>query len=520
VRRHALSAKKRGWRLARCGPCFGVIAALVPVAQALAQDAAGRTSRIVPSFTIDEEFTNNVNLSSTNPQSELITTLSPGISWIGNSGRVRGSLDYSLNWLLHARDSSRNQLQNALNANISAELVEQRIFIDASAGISQQTISPFGTQSSGTGLVNDNSTEVYTLSISPSLRTPLGGYADLTASAGWFASAASSTDLGDSATVNAAVGLSGGQGRFGWGLDAIVQGSAYNVGLDYNSDYLFGTLRFAPTSALQLSVRAGNEGREFGNGQRVSSDFWGYGVSWQPSPRTSLSWQEDQRYFGESWSFSFQHRMAKSIWSYTDSRGLNDSSGAGDPLNSSQSRAVSNYDLFFAQFASLEPDPTKRDQLVRGFLQANGIDANAAINGGFLTAGQTVQRSQNLSVGLIGQRNTVTLSAFATDTEPAATADISTGNFADVGRVRQQGYSVGVSHRLTPTSSVGLTGSLLKTLDEPSRLGNEERLLTLDWSGQIGYRTFASAGMRRTVFDSATNPYNESAIYGSIRWQF
>jgi uncharacterized protein (PEP-CTERM system associated) len=518
VRRHVVSANSSFRRPARCAVGLAVVGALVPAADA--QEAAGRSLRIVPYFTIEEEYTTNVGLSSTNPQSELITTLSPGISLNSNSGRLRGSLDYALSALIHVRDSSRNTLQNSLDANVSAELVEQRMFLDATAGISQQTISAYGTQSSGTGLVNDNTTEVYSLSISPSFRSRLGGFADFTANLTWSAQAASSTDLGDNASLSASVGLSGGQGRFGWGLDAIASKSDYDNGRSDTNDYLFGTLRFAPTSDLQLSVRAGNEGRDTPGGRRVSTDFWGYGVNWQPSPRTSLALQSDERYFGRSHNFSFQHRMARSIVSYTDSRGLNDGSGVGDPLYGGQSQPLSNYDLFFAQFASIEPDPVKRDQFVRAFLQAAGIDPNAAVNGGFLTSGQTVERRQDLSLALTGQRYTVTLSAFATDTEPAATVDIDTGALADVGRIRQQGYSLGLSHRLTPTSSIGLTGSLLRTLDEPSRLGNEERLLELNWSAQIGYRTFASAGMRRTVFDSPTVPYNESAIYGSIRWQF
>lgn len=517
MRRYVVSANKRARHPARCALWLAVIGAFSPLANA--QEAAGRSLRFVPSFSIEEELTNNVGLSSTNPQSELITTLSPGISLKTRSGRVEASLDYTLNAIFYARGYSEATLQNALDASVSAELIEQRLFLDASAGISQQTISPFGTQSQGTGLVNDNTTEVYNVSISPSFRSRLGNFADFRASAAWSASAASSTDLGDSYALDAAIGLSGGQGRWGWGLDASWSQSTFEAGRKTYDDLVFGTLRYAPTYDLQLSVRGGIEGQDVLTGRRETTEFYGFGINWQPSPRTSLSYQRDERYFGRSHSLSFQYRRAKSIWSYTDSRGINDP-GSYDPLYLNQGASVSNYDLFFALFAPLEPDPALREQLVLSFLQANGIDPNAPVPGGFLNSGQTVQRNQNLSVALQGQRTTFTLSAFATDTEPVETADITTGDLANVGRVRQLGYTAGVSHRLTPTSSVGLTASLLRTLDEPSQAGNKERLLNLSWSGQIGYRTYASANLRRTVFSSTTNPYNESAINASVRWEF
>ena len=503
---------------ARRLPVLGLAVLCCPAV--MAQDGAARILLIEPSISVLQTFTNNVDLVATGEKSESITQISPGIRLTSQSGRVRGSLNYSLSALVHASDSSRNTWQNALNANLNAELVEQIAFIDARANISQQTISAFGTQAGGTGLRNDNVTEVASFSVTPSLRSSLGGYADLRASATWTTTNAVSTDLGDGTTISGAVGLSGGRGRFGWGLDLGIQNSDYNLGDSSTRDQAFGTLRFAPYPELQLSLRGGIEGEDIRSGSRTTTDFWGYGITWQPGERTSAALQSDQRFFGRSHSLSFQHRMAQSVWSYSDSRSLNDPGGSGDPLNASQSRAVTNFDLFFAQFASLEPDPVKRAQLVRGFLQANGIDPNGTIGGGFLGSGQTVERRQNLSVGLIGVRTTVTLSGFRGNTEPVEAANVATGDLTKVGRVRQSGYSVGVSHRLTPISSVAVSGSQLRTLNEPSQPGTEQRLFNLIWSGELGRRTSGSVGLRYTQFESQTGPYDESAIFGSISFRF
>jgi uncharacterized protein (PEP-CTERM system associated) len=504
--------------LARCLPVAGAVAVLCSGAHA--QEAAGRSITFEPSVTLLQTFTDNIDLVESGGRSESITEIRPGFRVVSRSGRVQGSIDYSLGALIHARDSNRNSLQNALGAAVTAELIERHVFVDASATVSQQTISAFGTQTGNTGFVNDNRTEVATFSLAPSFRGRLGDWADFKAQGSWSSTNAASTDLGDGSALDASVSLSGAQGRFGWGLNSVVQRSEYAAGDQNTSDATFANLSFAPLTELQLSLRAGFEGEELTTGQRYTSEFWGWGVSWQPGERTALSLQSDQRYFGRSHNFSFQHRMARSIWTYTDSRGLQDGGFGGDILNGNPSRPVSNFDLYFAQFASIEPDPVKREVLVRAFLQATGIDPNAAAGGGFLTTGPTVQRSQNLSVGLVGVRNTITLSGFRNETERVNSSNAAGGDLTNVGRVRQAGFSLGASHRLTPVDSLTLSASRLRTLDEVTQPGSELDAINLFWSGQVGYRTNASAGIRHTAFDSATAPYKESSVFGSISMRF
>jgi uncharacterized protein (PEP-CTERM system associated) len=517
-----MKAARQARRLARCVPVLGLSTFIVVPTQA--QEAAGRSVLVSTQFTAQQTFTDNVDLSATNKRSDAITELRPGIRVNSRSGRVQGNLDYSLSALIHARDSSLNELQNNLNAAVAAEVVEQHLFVDARVGISQQTISAFGTQVGNTGLVNDNQTEVITYGATASWRSRLGDVADATARIGWAGSQADSTTLGDGDSLDAAFGLSGTQSRFGWGLDAGWQTSDFRDSEEFTTNQVFGTLRFAPDPDLQFSVRGGVEGEGLRTGTRETDDFWGWGVNWQPGPRTSLAWQTDHRYFGRSYNLSFQHRFARSFFSYTDSQGTNDATGQGDPLNSSggrsQSRALTTYDIFFAQFSSIEPDPVKRDRLVRAFLQANGLDPNASVGGGFLSSGKTLQHSQNLSVGYTAVRTTFTLSGFRSETEPLNESQPVGGDLSNVGRVRQVGFSVGASHRLTPTASLALVGNQTRTLDEPGQAGSEQRSVSLFLSGELGPRTTGSVGVRHSRFDDDSAPYRESAIVGSVTIQF
>jgi uncharacterized protein (PEP-CTERM system associated) len=517
-------ARRRSRRLVRCMPVLGLGLATLIVPAARAQEAAGRSVQVSTQFTAQQTFTDNVNLSATDKRSDAITELRPGIRLSSRSGRVQGNLDYSLGALIHARDSSLNELQNNLDAAVAAEVVEQHLFVDARVGISQQTISAFGTQVGNTGLANDNQTDVINYGATAAWRSRLGDTADATASLGWSGSQADSTSLGDGDSLDAAIGLSGGQGRFGWGLDAGWQTTDFRDSEEFTTNQVFGTLRFAPDPDLQLSVRGGIEGEGLRTGTRETDDFWGWGASWQPGPRTSLSWQTDHRFFGRSHDFSFQHRFVRAFFSYTDSRGTNDASGQGDPLNrqrgSGQSRSLTTYDIFFAQFASLEPDPAKRDQFVRAFLQANGLDPNATVGGGFLSSGKTLESSQNLSVGYTAIRTTFTLSGFRSETEPLDENIPVGGDLSNVGRVRQVGFSAGASHRLTPTAALSLTGNQTRTLDEPGQAGSETRTLSLFLSDSLGRRTNGSIGVRHSRFDSDSAPYRESAIVGSVSIQF
>ena len=61
--------------------------------------------------------------------------------------------------------------------------------------------------------------------------------------------------------------------------------------------------------------------------------------------------------YGNTYAVNFEQRFARTVWRYSDSRAAtNTSLGALG--------TQTNYELFYLQFASIEPDPVKRDLLV------------------------------------------------------------------------------------------------------------------------------------------------------------
>jgi uncharacterized protein (PEP-CTERM system associated) len=225
-----------------------------------------------------------------------------------------------------------------------------------------------------------------------------------------------------------------------------------------------------------------------------------------------LRFDTDRRFFGRTHSLNFSHRMARTIWTASDSRSLNQS-GTNGRLE------VSAYDRLFALLASAQPDPVQRDALVRSILAADPQGGTGVVVGGFQSATATVQRSQNLSLAYQGLRATLTVSANRSDSRPLSGASAG-GDFALASRVQQQGLSVGLSHRLTPLSTLVLSASRQRTAGSGNQPGNNLETVLATWSSRLGPYTNASLGLRHTRFDSDLNPYQESALIGSIRMQF
>ena len=222
--------------------------------------------------------------------------------------------------------------------------------------------------------------------------------------------------------------------------------------------------------------------------------------------------QVEDRFFGNSWNVNFSHRMRRWLVSYSDVNDENEvTTGAGSPL--------STYDLFFNQFASIEPDPALREVLVRNFLQSAGLEPNQQSTAGFVTSAVTVTRNQNLSLAWRGQRNNVVLSAFATSSRRVDEISDAQDDLSQVARVDQQGVNLSLSHRLTQSSAIVMFGSYQRTPDQEGLLGNDLTELSLTWSDRIGPRSSVSLTGRHSRATGA-NPYDENSLLATFNYRF
>lgn len=493
------------------------ILALAPVAAAAQGSTSGsqRGWTVEPSVSLRQTFTDNEGLR-TVKKSDGITEATAAVRVSSGGGILRGALDYALTGSFYWRNDDANELRHYLNAAATAELIEGMAFVDLRGSYSQQALSAFGTQSPDPSLSERNRNDVGSLSISPYLRGRFGGAARYEARASLETTRAKGTDASDVDNANASLHLDSGAGGapLGWTADA-----SHNV-----SDFRAGRRTFDTRVRAGLSYQIGREWRVGANAGQERTDIlvldgestttWGAQVEWTPSERTALSASIEKRFFGNAHALRFSHRTPNTAWAISDTRDISTSSSQG---NASFGSA---YDLFFRQFASAEPDAAKREQLVRTYLQANGINPNAVVIGGFLASAATLQRSQVASVAVVGARNTVTLQASASRSERA---DQLTTGFDDLStsrEVRQRGLSLTWAHRLTPLSSINVTGAYQRSAGDLASQQTTLKSISAEWTSPLGARSTVSAGARHAEFDSSTSPYDENALFAAIRLSF
>jgi uncharacterized protein (PEP-CTERM system associated) len=460
--------------------------------------------------------TDNVNLSVKDKQSDVFLQLTPGLRLQSNGGRIRGALDYSPTAYVHGKASEKNRISHALNAALTTEAVEDWAFIDVNAAASQQSVSALGTQVADPALGASNQTQVFNYSVSPYIKGRFLGNAGYEFRLRAGESRTESSAVSDSKSQQVLLGLDGptGLSSLGWGANFQRQVDDFSTGRRTTADRLRGSLTHAFSPQLGLSVFGGYESSNQAGTTRLDGKTHGFGFKWQPTDRTKFTGEREQRFFGNAYSLSFEHRMPRSVFRYGAGRDL--SSG----LNNSTGTVVSAYDLYYAQFASIEPDPVRRQALVNSFLLANGISPSSTVGGGFLTSALTLQRRQDISLGLLGVRSTVTILVTRNDSRRLDGAGASGTDLAANAGVEQRAFSVNLAHRLTSISNLSLLLSEQRNFGINSLASNKLRVVSLTWSSKLGPQSTVSLGARHAAFDSPTTPYDESALSGLFSLQF
>ena len=328
---------------------------------------AGAGLVLQPTLSVSETFTSNVGLErSSDARADAITDISPGLRLSSRAGRIIGSLDYALHGLVYARRSSATEVQQALSARGTAEAIDNWAYVDASASISQQSASALGTRSVDRSADNGNRAEVSTYQIAPYLRGRLGSLADYVAR--WSSTTSNSNGSNaKSSSHEASLGINSGEqtfARLGWSLLASQQTSDFGNQPRQDSSRLNGELSFAVTPEFRVSAGGGTERNDFQTLNQESYTTWRAGFTWAPTERTRLEMTRDHRFFGNAYNIRFEHRTPRTVWTFSDGEDVNTSAGTNG-TNSPQSV----FDLLFARFASIAPDPAQRTALVDALLQ-------------------------------------------------------------------------------------------------------------------------------------------------------
>lgn len=506
-----------------------------PAAQALpGQGQEGIPARawiIKPRVSLTETLTDRANVGGAvvGEQTDLITTLAPGIQIQANSARLKASLDYTLRALVYANNADFNTTQNQLNTFGSFEAIDDWFFIDFNGRIGQQTVSSFGAVSPSLGSINQNSVETSNFGISPYIRGRFGSSMNYQLR---HNTSTTQSNRGSVSNVDIAqwVGqLQGGTAfkNLSWALDLNLQNVDYAQGRQTEATVFRGIATYAITPELRVSLSAGWESNDYASADQTARTTSGYGFDWAPSERTKLSVFRERRFFGDGHNYSFTHRFPRSSISYTDSRNVSVLPNQFTSLNSSGST----FNLFYPLLAQMcvtnlgnTAGQAAIDQCVTDLFASLNLPSNYQTTSSFLTSRATLMRHQQLAWTLHGVRNTLTVMASRSENETMFAATSLNDDFSNLNltNIKQRGFSLNFSHKVSALSNL----SIMASRQESQGAGTGTTLKTTTTMYQasattkLGTKTNGSISLRRSEFDSTTNPYTENAIIGTLTYTY
>ena len=538
---------KTAFRQVACAAGLAVVvqcASTSASAQALIAGNAGAPRdpwRFTPSIGIDEIWSDNINLAPPGSErSDFVTTISPALRVSRYGPRLTATFNYNPQFLYFARGSNGSTVRNYLDAAANATLIENLLFFDARVAIGQGNVSPFGTLAANSVNGSSNRAETRTYSLGPTLRSHFGS--DLSYSAGYnftgstsnnslyaanhtsvafaqFESGTSFRNLGYGADVSRSDQSFGGSDqRIDSGSNRIVQETA---GL---------TLTYVVLPTFKLRGRLGYDRNSYPTTGQPDLKGLSYsgGFDWAPSQHTRLNAQVGHRYFGPTANIVFNETHQRFAISALYSRDQTTSAGSGltrvaDPT----------YALVDSYFQTTVTDPALRAQAVANALSSFGLSTSPYSTASFLSNQLYLQKLAQLSVALLGLRNTVTLTASRNESQVLSSIDTGFDIFDDAQKFRTTNYSLNWSHKLGPLTNVNGTVSKIRNraligvgdTRQTQLLASVNRQIQRNLYGSLSYRyTRQDGNNTNNGVDLDTNfysgAYRENAVFGTLRLFF
>ncbi|MBU6497230.1 MAG: TIGR03016 family PEP-CTERM system-associated outer membrane protein [Rhodospirillales bacterium] len=133
--------------------------------------ASAHSWTFTPSLDVSETYDDGVVLNNGRTGTDFITRVSPGIAVSGDSERLKGSLFYAPGFDLFAIHGNQNRIEQNLNADVTATIVPDLLFLDLRGYAAMQSLRGGQTQATnGQGQVQTES-----FSASPRLQHRFGG---------------------------------------------------------------------------------------------------------------------------------------------------------------------------------------------------------------------------------------------------------------------------------------------------------------------------------------------------------
>ncbi|GAB6067012.1 hypothetical protein JCM13664_03300 [Methylothermus subterraneus] len=212
---------------------------------------------------------------------------------LGGGGRLALNLNYRMQNIFSTQGGRSYDLRHQLQANSTAELVRNSIFLNARASAGQTLINPQGRQFADNLANTGNRANFYTFGLSPVWRHHFGGYADAVASLGYNYVTTSTSQASATHTYTQSAFLQSGR-RFNlltWsgGIQNARQVRVGGQEVRFRSG--IGRINYRLTRTFSPFVQGGFVDNQFRStrGTNRNGLFYTVGATWTPMRQLSIT---------------------------------------------------------------------------------------------------------------------------------------------------------------------------------------------------------------------------------------
>ena len=296
------------------------ICVLVALLGGTAELAMAGDWQITPRLSLEETYTDNVRLVEEGERGDFLTTITPGIAVRGSGARITADIDYNLERLEYLHESSYDDTNHQLQANLDLELLEDWLYFDTVSRIFQQSVSR-QQMSRNTRGPGTNQNDVVSYQFAPSIRHAFGSWLD-------FEAEYSYQNFDRSARKGDSNGLQDSGGDENTYTVEVVTGSRFartparfffesrDLDRDSRRKSKFkrygGELSYVVNRFFMFTATGGNENNDFqsSSGQQDGA-YWTIGGTWSPSARTTFAGNWGDRFYGKTFNINGSHKRRR-----------------------------------------------------------------------------------------------------------------------------------------------------------------------------------------------------------------
>jgi uncharacterized protein (PEP-CTERM system associated) len=449
-----------------------------------------------------------------------VTQITPRLAVYEKSAHTTLTGTISAPIYLYARTGGEN---DAVRPDISlvgnGEIVPHLFYVDGSVLVSQQYFSPFGGRPQSQINATNNRYTAQSYRVSPYLKGDPGSdlHYELRDDNIW-SNASSAPVATNSSYTNEIIGNVTRDPRpGGWAIDYNRTETKFT-----NQQLLRSQLERArglwqPDPALQLSLSAGYEDNHYPLLDE-SGVIYGAGFMWRPTDRMKVDGNWEHRFFGSSYHATFSNRTPLTTWTVTAFRDITTypqqlaSLNAGADVNT----------LLNGIFATRVTDPFQREALVQQLIQERGLPSTLSSPLTLFTEQVTLQQSVQGTMGVLGARNSVFVTAYRTRSEPVT----GQGSLTDLISLQTDNTQMGANavwtYKLTPLYTLSSSFDWIRTVpNNDSGVETTERTFSLILSAPLSPLTNVYTGLRhQRLVSDVQQSYRETAVFVGMRHIF